>query len=223
MFSKKGFTKLTILLFNLAPIIGVAFYDWSPFEMFWLFWMETLILSFFDTIRVLTSQQQSIAEAIVKHPIHFNIKTSFRFFLSRLLIFIFYSIFIIGFIGFIAQKEKDPALIWSTLTFQNLFFNLALSVIFFINAIYLVKYFFSNGAYLYSKSDDYPMIFDGRQVVMHIGVVVGTLGSVFLFKESSNTNLASVWVISIFCFVKCISELYFTKNQQVQQVSAPAF
>ena len=70
-----------------------------------------------------------------------------------------------------------------------------------------------NGAYFYSKPSGYPAIFDGRQIVMHVAVVVGAVGAIFLFKNVQNDSYASVWIIAVFCVIKCIFELYFSNQE----------
>ncbi len=204
---------LTVLAFNIIPILGVAYYDWSPFEMFWLFWMETLIISVFNTIRILFSQGLTPGTKTESASMHIQLWPAIKYLLIRVCIFLFYSLFIIVFIGFVAHKEKDPVQMIRTLGFQNLLFNLALVLSIGTNAYYLTRNFFVNKAYLYSTPADYPGIFDGRQIVIHIAVVLGAVGAVFLFEKSNNPQYASVWIISIFCIVKCIFELtLYTKN-----------
>jgi len=154
MSSKKVITVVTIIIFNLMPVVGVAFYNWSPFEMFWLFWMETLILSFFNAIKVLFSQERTVTTTNAVN-LKWNVSSSIKYLLTRIAIFIFYSIFIIAFIGFVAHKEKDPIHVARTLAFQNLLFNLALLLIICTQMFYLLKYFFMNGTYLYAKRGVY--------------------------------------------------------------------
>ena len=212
MYSTKAINIITITIFNLVPIIGVAFYSWSPFQAFWLFWMETLIISFFNAIRIMFSQQRT---AFVKGQavgIELNIASAIRYLLVRIAIFFFYSIFIVAFIGFVAHQEKDPVQVVQTLAFQNHLFNLALLLIFCTNTFYLIKYFFFNNAYLYANKKQYSAFFDGRQIVMHIAVVVGAVGAVFLFKGSAS-QYASVWIIAILCVIKSVFELLFLNKE----------
>lgn len=203
---------ITILVFNLIPVLGVAFYDWSPFEMFWLFWMETLIISVFNTIRILFSQGRTQGTLVESTSLQIQFWPAFKYLVIRICIFLFYSLFIIIFIGIMAQTEKDPVNIIQTLGFQNLLFNLALVLSIGTNVFYLIRNFFISNAYLYSTPSDYPGIFDGRQIVIHIAVVLGAVGATFLFEKSNNPQFAAVWIISIFCIVKCIFEILLYKR-----------
>ena len=101
-----------------------------------------------------------------------------------------------------------------TLAFQNLLFNLALALSVASNAFYIMRYFFSTRAYLYSTPTGYPLFFDGRQIVIHVAVVVGAVGATFLFEKSANPEYASIWIISIFCLAKCIFEISLFKKTE---------
>src|SRR5690349_5047651 len=96
---------LAILLFNIIPVIGVAYYNWSPFEMFWLFWMETLIISGFNTIRVLFSQGQHAVAGTANSSTRLNFLPAIKYLFFRVLIFLFYALFIIVFIGFMSNDK----------------------------------------------------------------------------------------------------------------------
>ena len=207
--------KILIIIFNLVPIAGVLFYNWSVFEMFWLFWMETLVIAFFNFIRVVLSQGNNEATPYRYGPLQFNFKRGFTYLIARIFIFFFYSIFIVVFIGFVAQKE-DTSHVLLTLAFQNKLFNIALLLFACGQVYYLVKYFFMSGGYFYSKAASYPGIFDGRQIVMHIAIVLGAVGSGFLLKDNANPVYASGFIIIIFCALKLGFELYFMKTEAVE-------
>jgi hypothetical protein len=210
---------LTVFVFNIIPVIGVAYYNWSPFEMFWLFWMETLIISVFDAIRVLFSQGKQGGAEIENNFIKLHFLSSFKYLLLRIFIFLFYSLFIIVFIGFMSNKEKDPVHMARTLAFQNTLFNIALLFSIGSNAFYIIKYFFVNGAYHYAQRSNYPGIFDGRQIVIHVAVVLGAVGSAFLFEKPGNAQYSSIWIIAIFCIAKCIFELYSLKAEAGKKIT----
>lgn len=196
-----------ILLFNLLPIAGVAFFQWSPFEMFWLFWVETLIVAVFNTFRVLFSQGLTPNQAKNHRPLHINVWEGIRYFLGRIFIFLFYSIFIIVFIGFISNAGEDKGHVFRTVLLKNNLFNLAVILMFVSQATILVKYFIQNGYYLISSVKEYPIVFDSRQILMHVAVIIGSVGSAFWFNGGHASGFASVWIISVFCVLKLVWEL----------------
>lgn len=196
-----------ILIFNVFPIVGVAFYDWSPFEMFWLFWMETLMVAVFNTFRVLFSQDLTPQQAINHPPLHINWGDGLRYFFGRIFIFLFYSIFIIVFIGFISNARENKAHVFQTVLLQNTIFNIALLLMLVSQATILVKQFIQNGRYLLASPKQFPIFFDSRQIVIHIAVILGSVGSVFLFNHGKSSGFSSIWIIGVFCILKCFWEI----------------
>lgn len=205
---QQGFPKLITIFFNIFPIIGVAFYNWLPFEMFWLFWLETLIIAVFNTIRVLYSQGHSQQQMFDDEPLDYNPGKAFKYILGRVFVFLFYSVFIIVFIGFLSSPKNESLHVMQTIALTNKLFNLALILSICSQAYYLIRYFFMNRAYYYTSPESFPMLFDGRQIVIHVAVVLGALGGTFLFKGNDNPKFAAIWVIGILCVVKCVYELF---------------
>ena len=207
-----------IVAFNLLPIFGVAFYNWQPFEAFWFFWVETLVLALFNTIRIIFSQGQQPAALNTQQPLVYHINKGIKYLLIRIAIFLFYSIFIITFIGFLANTNKDKTPVLTTLFFKNQFFNFGLLISIFSQCYYLIIYFFRNKAFFTAQPNSYAAIFDGRQLVIHIAVVLGALGSMFLEKNTAFGNYSSIFIISLLCICKCFAELFNYKNDDNKMV-----
>jgi Family of unknown function (DUF6498) len=201
-----------ILAFNALPVFGVAFYGWQPFEAFWFFWLETLIIALFNTIRIVFSQAQQAGAVNTQQPLEYQFNKGIKYLFIRIAVFIFYSIFIITFIGFVANNSSDKSNVLSTLLLQNKFFNLGLLVSFFSQAYYLITGFFRNGRFFTAKADDYTALFDARQLVIHIAVVLGALGGIFLAKNTSLGNYSNVFIICLLCICKCVAELITYKK-----------
>lgn len=201
-----------IVAFNLVPIFGVVFYNWQPFEAFWFFWVETLIMAFFNCIRIVFSQNQQPAIVNIDSPLVYNVSKGIKYLLIRIGIFLFYSIFIITFIGFIANPNADKGTVLGTILFQNRFFNLSLLISIFSQSYYLIFYFFRNGAFVTAQPDSYTALFDSRQIVIHIAVVLGVFGSMYLVKNTSFGNYSSALIISLLCICKCATELFSYKS-----------
>jgi hypothetical protein len=204
---------LFIIVFNVLPIFGVAFFKWQPFEAFWFFWMETLIIAFFNSIRIVFSQQQPIQEINTGQPWVYNISKGIKYLFIRIGIFIFYSIFIITFIGFVANSNTDKSTVLNTLLFRNQFFNLGLLISFCSQGYYLITGFFKNGTFFTARPDSYASIFDSRQIVMHIAVVLGAVGGSFLMKSETFGKYSSIFIISLLCICKCLAELFNYKAE----------
>ena len=204
----KKISVLFIIFFNLIPIIGVASFNWQPFEAFWFFWVETLIMTLFYTIRIVYSQGQLPDSVNTSKPLVYHLNRGIKYLLIRIAIFLFYAIFIIAFIGFVANVNKDKVAIISTLLFQNKLFNAGLLISIFSQGYYLLTGFFRNGAFYTSTPDSFTAIFDGRQLVIHVAVILGALGGIFLAKNTSFGNYSNIIIISLLCICKCIFDIF---------------
>ena len=203
----KLFPILFIVGFNLVPVYGVTFFNWQPFEAFWFFWVEMLIMAIFNAIRIAFSQGRQVYAVNTKQPLVYNIGKSIRYLFIRFGVFLFYSIFIITFIGFVANTDTNKTEVVTTLLFQNKFFNLGLLVSIFNQIYYLTFYFFRNGAFITAKPDNYTPLFDSKQLVIHVAVVLGAVGSMFLTKSTDFGNYSNIFIISLLCICKCVAEL----------------
>ncbi|WP_462252320.1 DUF6498-containing protein [Ferruginibacter sp.] len=201
-----------IIAFNLAPVFGVLFFNWQPFEAFWFFWVETLIVAVFNCIRIILSQGRLQDSLSISQPLTYNINKGVKYLLIRIAIFLFYSIFIIVLIGFIANNNADMGNILGTILFQNRFFNLSLLISIASQGYYLVFYFFRSGAFLTSRPDSFAAIFDSRQLVIHIAVVLGAFGGIFLAKNTIYGNYSNTFIISLLSICKCAAELFNYKS-----------
>lgn len=201
-----------IVAFNLAPVVGVFFYNWQPFEAFWFFWVETLIMDFFNSLRIAFSQGREAWTVNNNQPMQYHIGKGLQYLLIRIAIFLFYAVFIITFIGFVANNSTDKTNVLTTLLFQNELFNLGLLISFVSQGYYLVFYFFRNNAWLTTKPDSYAALFDSRQLIIHIAIVLGAFGSTFLAKKTGFGNYGNVFIISLLCVCKCIAELFNYKD-----------
>ncbi len=203
----KGINLALIIIFNVLPIFGVAFYNWQPFEAFWFFWLETLVIAVFNMIRIVFSQGRPTIAVHAKQPMVYHVSKGIKYLLIRIGIFLFYSVFIIVFIGFVANASKDKSIVMSTIIFQNKFFNMGLLISFCSQCYYLINGFFRNGIFLTDSPDNYAAIFDGRQLVIHVAIVLGAMGSMFIAQKTSYGNYANVFIISLLCICKCIFDI----------------
>jgi hypothetical protein len=206
----KKISILFIIVFNLIPILGVASFNWQPFEAFWFFWVETLIMALFNTIRIVYSQGQLPGNVNTNMPLVYHLNRGIKYLGIRIVIFLFYAIFIITFIGFVANVNKDKVAIVTTLLFQNKLFNAGLLISIFSQGYYLLTGFFRNGAFYTSTPDSFTPIFDGRQLVIHIAIVLGAFGAMFLEKNTSFGNYSNIFIISLLCICKCVFDILNT-------------
>lgn len=217
----KKISLILIIIFNAVPVFGVAFHNWQPFEAFWFYWVETLIISVFNTIRILFSQGLPPSYTHLSGPLVFNISKSLKYLFIRMAIFLFYSIFIIVFIGFIANSDKNEGSVLGTILFQNKIFNLGLLISFCSQCFYLITGFFKNQTFRFTSPDSFPAVFDGRQIVIHVAIVLGGLGSMLLSEKTTFGHLSGVLIISLLCICKCVYDIFESKNNSLKITNEP--
>ena len=57
--SKKSLSMFLILFGNIAPLIGVLFFDWNIGNVVILYWVENLVIGFWTLIKMLTARGSS--------------------------------------------------------------------------------------------------------------------------------------------------------------------
>ncbi len=45
-------TAIALIVANLVPLVGVLFFDWSLFTIMFLFWLESLVVGFFNVLKM---------------------------------------------------------------------------------------------------------------------------------------------------------------------------
>lgn len=212
-------TILYIIALNLLPIWGVLDWGWTPFFVFYLFWLETLIVALFNAIKIISCRGGEFEEKLhgSSHRysgLHVNyashIGKAIGYFLIRLLVFCFYLVFIVVFIGLIASTNNEKMGILYVMLFRNFSFNLALFAFILNQLIQLIFDFYKNGEYKHTHPSDFASIFDGRQLVVHIAVVLGGLLAARkqLFNNTPDNSSISIIMVTIFCIAKSVYEVF---------------
>ena len=99
-----------------------------------------------------------------------------------------------------------------TLFFFNKTFNLALLGFILQQAVEFIFNFILNDEYKRTHPSDFAAIFDGRQIIIHVAVVVGGgfggfFGGRFTDNPSHNQMAVYLFVITVFCLVKIFYEV----------------
>lgn len=222
-------SALFILVLNLVPIWGVIHWGWTPFYVFYLFWLETLIVSIFNAIKIVSCRgdeyEQKLHTSNHKFSnLHVNylshIGKASRYLLIRIFIFFFYLLFIVVFIGFFATKQTGGKSLdlMQVIFFRHEAFNYTLLAFAINQLMQFIFDFYANGNYKRTHASDFASIFDGRQLVIHVAVVlagiIGAQGKIFNTKvEASYVNIV---MVTIFCVVKSVYEVFkFSQEKKV--------
>ncbi len=233
-----------IIALNLLPIWGVLEWGWTPFMVFYLFWIETLIIAVFNALKIffcrgdeyesrLEISNHSLAGIHVKYSSHFGKALSYL--TIRIFVFFFYLIFIIVFIGFVMSKDSNDHQVFETVFFFNKTFNYTLLGFILNQAGLFIFNFILNDEFKRTHPSDFAAIFDGRQVIIHVAVVVagvfgGFFGNTISNDKKFNQMAVYLFAISVFCIVKIIYEvikykgikLKMDERSEVENKKSPA-
>lgn len=106
--------------------------------------------------------------------------------------------------------------ILNVLFFKHKEFNYTL-LAFIINQLMQFLFdFYGNGDYKRTHASDFASIFDGRQLVIHVAVVLsGVIGAQGeIFNTKINANYLSLIMVGIFCVIKSIYEIFLFSQQR---------
>lgn len=196
-----------LVLSNLFPLLGVMREGWPFFLVLYVFWLEMLIITFFEEIKMIVSRAG-------EHGWE-KLRLMFFYGLVRGGIFCFYLIFIIVFIGLLGTSKEQHITVIKALIFRNTILNIAILNFIAYNLIDFIFNFILNKKYLKSKASDHNNIIDGRQVIVHIVVVLGAFLSNFILARSGNNYYYSnLGLVTLFIFVKIIGDFFSTANSE---------
>lgn len=196
-----------IIFSNLFPLYGVIHYNWTIFSVVYIYWLELLIISTFQLLKIMFAEGDEEATFFSKLTI------AFRFFAFRTGIFFFYLIFIVVFLGFlISGKENSDGSgiqLFDVIFLKGNFYKITLLSFLVYNIVEFVVLFLLNGAYKNAKPEDNFIILEPHILVVHLVVVLGT----FLYQGATenlnwNHKNAMIATVSLFVVIKIIIDIY---------------
>ncbi len=211
MHHRIAFPLLFQIAFNLMPVYGVMMNEWTIFSVIYLYWLETLILSAFSFIKIVSSKGSTPNEKLkMKFPAkdESKWKTGIRFLIIRIGLLLFYLLFIFLFVGLLISDKADMRTNIEMAFFMNPIFNLTLMLYTLSVGMDLMWHFYGNGEYLRVHPSDNASLFDGRTIVIHVAMVLGVLGFMYVKEHFPNhQHLAKLYFISIFVLIKTITDV----------------
>lgn len=207
--------KIVWFFINLFPLYGVWTQGWTFFLVMYIFWFETLIVSFFNTLKILLSQGRTLEAGVLRGEaiaLTSRLGEGLKYFIIRMMIFFFYMIFIIVFVGLgfdNDNKVREASVLdmATALYFKNGTFNLAIISFFSISLYQFLKKFVLNQRFLVSKPEEFSVYFDYRMITVHITLIVGVfLGKFLVARFGSQSPLVMPLVVTFFVIVKIIFE-----------------
>jgi hypothetical protein len=207
--------KICWLFINLLPLYGVWTQGWTFFLVMYIFWFEMLIVTFFNTFKILLSQGHTLQEGVLRGEavaLTSRFGEGLKYLIVRMMIFLFYMIFIIVFVGLgvgTHSSIKDASVrdMATALYFSNGTFNLAIISFFSMNLYQFLKKFVLNQRFLVSQPEEFSAYFDYRMITVHVTLVLGVfLGKFLVARFGSQSPLVMPLVVTFFVIVKIVFE-----------------
>ena len=204
--NKKSIVLPLIIFTNLFPLYGVINYNWTIFSVVYIYWIELLIISTFQLLKIL------FAKGDISATIYTKFGLAGRFFIIRTGLFLFYLLFIVLFLGLLSSSKnvssKDAVTMYEALFFKGSFYKITLLSFILYNLVEFLVLFILNEKYKTAKPIDNYIILDTHIVVVHIVVVLGT----FLYQGVTeklhwNHKSAMIACVSLFVLVKIIADI----------------
>lgn len=223
---ERSFPVLPFLMAgNLFPLIGVLFYGFGFFALFYLYWWETVIISIFQWLKMGRAELQSKPDPkfLVNNKPLSDAQVNSRRYMRRLYFFVrggllaFYLIFIIVFTGSSDAGNGGDMI-------DNFVLPLMLKVpwmqvsllVFFISHAVEYRVWIYDKDYKTTSLTSLGNPIDGRTIIMHIVIVLGTFLSAFvtnsLFPE--NPRAGVIAYASLFVLLKILVDLYAYATDQ---------
>ncbi len=199
-----------LLLTNSLILYGAIVNQWPIFLVIYGFWLETIIISIFETLKILFAKGENS-----KPP---NMALATQYLLIKFGMLLFYLIFIVLFIGLFHSSKTDSIKILNAVYFRDKFFNAALlSMILGGLLNFIVIYWMELRTNFGAKH--FFNFLDARTLTIHLVIVIGTFALDFADKNLLfNENLDKKYVfLSIFILVKTIADLVsiqFSNNEE---------
>lgn len=195
-----------VIISNLMPLYGVINYGWTIFSVVYIYWFELLIITFFQFLKILLAEGNTAVSFFVRCLI------GIRFLFVRIGIFLFYLLFIIVFLGLMAnmKSENTDGIIQmgEAIFLKSDFFRITVLSFIFYNFLEFLLTYILTGKYKTANANDYSFFLDIRIIVVHIVVVLGTfLYKVVTDKLHFNQQYAMIACVSLFIVVKIIADM----------------
>lgn len=191
--------RLDFLTTVIFTFLGVLYYEITVFYIIYLFWLQELIRTLFDTLYLLKNRNREAAQK----------SRGSQIFGSYFIMFIYF-IFIVVIFGFMTNIHNTDLVIENmrVLFFRNVFFDL--NILFFA-----IEYFF----YIKNNEHYQPKVspFNYRHIILHVSIIIGAfIQMFFLVKFDIDGALGSALVATPFLLLKYFIGRVFGE-QKVQQ------
>lgn len=190
----------------------------ESFAMIYLFWMEGVIQIIFNALKIMTAKQFDPILPTIRSKIFVLVRVS----ILKFLIFMFYWIFIVTFIGFLGIGFNSSAL--QVLLFSDKSFNFLILAFIAHQILDYIFNFVASGLSTIKKPSDYTSILNGRYLILHITIVLGIFGFRFLEKfEHIHNKIPGLAYLIILFSLKSIGDfishrISYSEHEELNKV-----
>ncbi len=199
---------IVILLFaNFLPLYLYSQGYWTVFIFFYLYWFETLILSFFSSLKIIFATGHDVGEII---PSQWKrIMSAIKFFIARTFLLLFYLLFLVAFIGFSQADKNDSMKMFTAVFFRDFNFNIAVTGFILSHGFdFIFNYLLSNENQ-YKKYNAFSLFFDARIIVIHVSIVLSAFALQFSPGSTiSGHAVGSYLALFIFVSLKTLVDIF---------------
>jgi len=185
-----------------VPLAGVIWYDWNPFVLLVLFWIENIVTGAFYVPRILMAKGHKQVDAVNTGK---PVRSSNQVVLAVFFCF-HYGLFCFGHGTFVFSMFDDPSS-GSSYSIEDVFtiideFNLSLAIIALAisHGFSFVYNYFFNGEYKKAIAAQQMQRPYHRVVILHLAIILG--GFLVSFLDRPLMGLVALIVIKIFIDVK---------------------
>jgi len=205
--AKNKRVMLPLIIFsNLFPLYGVLMYNWTIFSVVYIYWIELLIVTFFQFLKIL------VAKGEARWSFSVNLFIGFKFLLLRASLFFFYLLFIVVFLGFLVSAKdesgKSAMNMFDVVFVKGSFYRITLLSFILYNLVEFIVLYIINNDYKTSKPTDHNNFLDMHILVVHLVVVLGT----FLYQGVTDTlhwnhKNAMIACVGLFVVIKIVADV----------------
>ena len=198
---------LILLATNFLPLYFYATGGWSVFMFFYLYWLETLILSFYSSLKIIYAS--GYAENETEPTLFKKIITAIKFFIARFLLLCFYLMFLVVFIGFMGEDKDAMLKSLLAVVFRDETFNIALAGFILSHGFEFLFNYLLTDENKKMRADGYTLFFDARIIVIHVSIVLSAFAiTAFSDNHIAGHTVGSYLALTIFIIIKMIVDVF---------------
>lgn len=204
-----------LLITNSLILYGAIANQWPIFLVIYGFWLETIIISIFGTLKILFAKGENS-----KPP---NIIIATQHFLLKLGMLLFYLLFIVVFIGLLHSSKMDSNKILNAVYFRDKFFNAAILSMFLGGLLNFVVIYWMELRTNFGAKHFFNFL-DARTLTIHLVIVIGTFALEFADKNLLfNKELNQKYLfLSLFILLKTIADIISIQfSKEEENIQAP--